>query len=111
MLTFNLKKEWYEKFKRGEKTVEYREIKPYWTRRIGNVLEKNAVDAEHRAQLHQFFSKHSASVCIPCIFRLGYTKQYMSAFITRIWTMDGTNSDLHIDKPVYAMHFVVVHEM
>ena len=34
MLTFPLKKEWYEKIKSGEKTIEYREIKPYWTRRI-----------------------------------------------------------------------------
>ena len=30
MLTFNLKKEWFEKIKRGEKTHEYREVKEYW---------------------------------------------------------------------------------
>ena len=29
MLIFTLKKEWYEKIRRGEKTVEYREMKPY----------------------------------------------------------------------------------
>lgn len=29
MLTFPLKKEWYEKIKSGEKTIEYREVKPY----------------------------------------------------------------------------------
>lgn len=29
MLTFNLKKEWFEKIKSGEKTHEYREVKPY----------------------------------------------------------------------------------
>lgn len=29
MLIFPLKKEWYEKIKSGEKTVEYRELKPY----------------------------------------------------------------------------------
>lgn len=34
MLTFNLKKEWFEKIKNGEKTHEYREIKPYWQKRI-----------------------------------------------------------------------------
>lgn len=31
MLTFNLKKEWFEKIKSGEKTHEYREVKDYWT--------------------------------------------------------------------------------
>ena len=30
MLTFNVKKEWFEKIKSGEKTHEYREYKPYW---------------------------------------------------------------------------------
>lgn len=39
MLTFILKKEWYEKIKSGCKKVEYREVKPYWTARL-----KNAVD-------------------------------------------------------------------
>lgn len=34
MLTFNLKKEWFEKIKNGEKTHEYREVKDYWTNRI-----------------------------------------------------------------------------
>lgn len=29
MLTFNLKKEWFDKIKSGEKTHEYREVKPY----------------------------------------------------------------------------------
>lgn len=30
MLTFNVKKEWFDKIKSGEKTHEYREVKPYW---------------------------------------------------------------------------------
>ena len=34
MLIFPLKKQWYDKIKSGEKTVEYREFKPYWTKRI-----------------------------------------------------------------------------
>ena len=38
MLIFPLKKEWYEKIRRGEKTVEYREVKPYWTKRIATNL-------------------------------------------------------------------------
>lgn len=34
MLTFNLKKQWFDKIKSGEKTHEYREVKPYWTKRL-----------------------------------------------------------------------------
>ncbi len=34
MLIFPLKKEWYEKIKSGEKTIEYREVKPYWEKRL-----------------------------------------------------------------------------
>ena len=41
MLIFPLKKEWYEKIKSGEKMVEYREVKPYWTKRFYNeTIEK-----------------------------------------------------------------------
>lgn len=34
MLIFPLKKEWYEKIKNGEKTIEYREVKKYWETRL-----------------------------------------------------------------------------
>lgn len=39
MLTFNLKKEWFEKIKNGEKTHEYREYKPYWRKRFEKYFE------------------------------------------------------------------------
>ncbi len=38
MLTFNLKKEWFEKIKSGEKTHEYREWSFYWAKRISNAI-------------------------------------------------------------------------
>lgn len=38
MLIFPLKKEWYEKIKRGEKTIEYREVKDYWTIRLCSTI-------------------------------------------------------------------------
>lgn len=31
-----LKRRWYEMIERGEKTEEYREIKTYWTMRLGH---------------------------------------------------------------------------
>ena len=38
MLIFTLKKEWYEKIKSGEKTVEYREVKDYWATRLYSTI-------------------------------------------------------------------------
>ena len=38
MLTFNLKKEWFEKIKSGEKTHEYRLQTKYWTKRLSNLF-------------------------------------------------------------------------
>lgn len=34
-LVLPLKRQWFAKIWNGEKHVEYREVKPYWTRRIG----------------------------------------------------------------------------
>lgn len=44
MLTFNLKKEWFDKIKLGEKTHEYRDIKPYWTIRLRRECGDIAID-------------------------------------------------------------------
>ncbi|MBQ4379527.1 MAG: hypothetical protein II821_10095 [Treponema sp.] len=89
MLIFTLKKEWYEKIKNGEKTIEYREVKPYWEKRI----------------LPFLFQEKPF-----CRLRLGYTNRYMTANITKIKMVDGNNSDLHINKPVYAIHLADIRE-
>jgi hypothetical protein len=34
VLVLPIKREFFEKIKSGEKTEEYREIKPYWTKRL-----------------------------------------------------------------------------
>lgn len=107
MLTFPLKKEWYEKIKSGEKTVEYREIKPYWTQRISLAVLKYG-------EYHWDFDKKPHifdNFPAPCIFRLGYTKEILKAWITKIEIVDGKDTDLHIDKPVYAIHITNVTEV
>lgn len=43
MLTFNLKKEWFEKIKLGEKTHVYKEVNEYWFRRL--FLYKNSPES------------------------------------------------------------------
>lgn len=42
-MNFNLKKEWFEKIKSGEKTHEYREFKPYWNKRIGKLKQGDVI--------------------------------------------------------------------
>lgn len=38
MLTLPIKKKWFDMIKSGEKKEEYREIKPYWTKRFAHNL-------------------------------------------------------------------------
>lgn len=102
MLTFNLKNEWYEKIRSGKKTVEYREAKPYWSSRLKKCLGEFAHD--------EFFDKPKVGSSVEmlldpekCVLRLGYTKRYMTADISKISVVDGKYTDLHIDRPVYAI--------
>ena len=107
MLIFPLKKEWYEKIRSGEKNIEYREVKPYWTRRIlwAEFGDINChLDSEKG---HYIFTKYFA----PCILQLGYTKQRLEAWINKVEIVEGKNTDLHIDKPVYAIHLENVKEV
>lgn len=98
MLVFPLKKQWYEKIKSGEKTVEYREVKPYWTKRFIK---------------HGFtnFNIRQRQRLIECRLRLGYTKEYLSARIIKNVIVDGKDTDLHIESPVYAIHLYDVKEI
>lgn len=105
MLVFPLKKEWYEKIRSGEKTVEYREVKPYWMRRLRSGTRSN-FDITEIGYFYTF-----ATILLPkCILRFGYTKRQMTADITKIEVVDGKDTDLHVDKPVYAIHFTNVKE-
>ena len=106
MLIFPLKKEWYEKIKSGKKTVEYREVKPHWTKRIEKFTNGKY---HHRAYglYHDCCSDNAV-----CKLRLGYTNEYLLAHIESIKILNtGKDTDLHIDKPVYAIHLVNVKEI
>lgn len=39
-LILNMKRKWFAKIWNGEKDVEYREVKPYWQKRIGEWVGK-----------------------------------------------------------------------
>jgi len=86
MLTFNLKKEWFEKIKSGEKTHEYREFTGYWYQRLKDIL----------------YSK----VCFAC----GYPSKddeskRLYAHIMDINIINGKNSDLKINENVFDIEF------
>lgn len=106
MLIFPLKKEWYEKIKSGEKTVEYRELKPYWNGRLSKEFDfdQNAF-CNIGDILAMLTYRH------PIKLRLGYTKKYMEALVNKIEIVNGKDTDLHIDKPVYAIHLDDVKEV
>ena len=107
MLIFPLQKEWYKKIRSGEKTIEYREVKPYWTKRIANLTGDKVVQYDGRGRTAQILPDNP----FPCVLRLGYTKYKMTAEITKIEVVDGKDTDLRVDKPVYAIHLANVREV
>ena len=113
MLIFPLKKSWYEKIKSGEKTIEYREVKPYWTRRFYNENggESSAMVEENVFAEPLLVGQAVVFLTMECKLRLGYTNKYMTSYIPKIEVVDGKNTDLHIDKPVYAIHLADVREL
>lgn len=106
MLLFPLKKEWYDKIKSGEKTIEYREVKPYWTKRLQKELGNTPFEP-----VHYISDKTSDLLHLQCILQLGYTKQRLKAYINKIEVVNGINTDLHIDRTVYAVHLYNVKEV
>lgn len=110
MLNFILKKNWYEKIKSGEKTIEYREVKPYWTERFRNAgCENNRGDIE--LLLKNKIACLSPVIKVKCKLRLGYTDKYLTATIDKIEVISGKETDLQIDKPVYAIQLSDVQEI
>ena len=105
MITFNLKKKWYDLIRSGEKHIEYREVKPYWTKRLNgfNGLIKDEAFIEKL--------KNGEDCDISCVLRLGYTQHFMTAKITRVQVVDGKDTDLATDGYVYAIHLKNVREI
>lgn len=91
MLTFRLKKEWYEKVKSGEKTHEYRIYGDYWNKRIIDALFPEDI------------------ICLTC----GYPQKddlnrRLFAKVLKISVTDGLKSDLKVNKRVWDIEFELV---
>lgn len=100
MLVFNLKKEWFEKIKSGEKTHEYRRY-DYWYSRIVKKYKK--AEEEQRP----------LKICLKC----GYPKKddstrILYGIVKKISFLWGDNSqtDLNIDAPIVDIEFELIKE-
>lgn len=102
MFTFNLKKEWFEKIKNRQKTIEYRECKDYWFKRFRKIIEK---DLNSQYTNISEIMPYTFRNPVYCIFRLGYTKTYLNGKITKIDIIDGMESDLKCKGSVFAIYF------
>lgn len=89
-----LKKEWFEKIESGEKTVEYREFKGHWIRRL-----KRTEQYFRGADVYGTPGKIYDEV----EFSLGYGGRSMIFVIDDISVVNGKGTDLAIDGPVYAI--------
>ena len=101
MLTFNLKKKWFDRIKSGEKTHEYREVKDYWTNRLYNI---DTAHCDYILLKHEFIT-----------FKCGYPKsdeedKILKARIKQITIINGQDTDLKIDRPVYDIEFELIKE-
>ena len=102
MLTFNLKKEWFEKIKSGEKTHVYKEVNEYWFRRL--FLYSKELCRQTTIPLHS-----------TCIFACGCPPEddfsrRIEAKIKAISIHNGLNTDLKINKPVFDIEFELIKE-
>ena len=101
MLRFNLKKKWFDKIKSGEKIHEYREVKPYWTKRFCKELCVNA------DELKQYTECNDKAI----VFIKGYSNKVEDKLLARLYSIkvrNGKNTDLGIDKDVYDIEFELV---
>ena len=116
MLTFNLKKEWFDKIKSGEKTHEYREVKYYWSSRIVTELYKPKNKRERKGgiellkmQFETFGKKEvAAKVCFMNGMETEENRPRMYGTLKSIDIVDGMNTDLKIKGPVYDFEFELV---
>lgn len=78
-LRINLKKRWYTMISSGDKKEEYREIKPYWIKRLSKTLAPTAYlenfnEYECTKVMHEYERRHWLKEFDTVTFVLGYTK-------------------------------------
>ena len=93
ILHFNLKKEWFDKIDKKEKSHEYREVKKHWIQRLNRFIEKPNLITECKRD----------GFPILAFFKNGYQKnapEFMCE-VLGVKIVNGLNTDLKIDCDVY----------
>ena len=88
MLILPIKKKWFDMIRSGEKKEEYREIKPYYDKRFGNILLGYSLD-NVKAELYENiefsilfrngYSHNSPSLKCKCKLKIGQGKEEWGA--------------------------------
>lgn len=88
-ITLPIKKQWFDMILNGQKKQEYREIKPYYTKRLCNMFdlgEKSLLDWLHRGSFQNIdvtfrngYSGNSPSFTVPCMLFIGKGKEEWGA--------------------------------
>lgn len=118
MLRFNLKKEWFDKIKSGEKMHEYRIQNKYWIARIKNFIgwdsEKQRLDnAVNNGDYFEYDIPINTPYSRTCCFACGYPKKddiekRIYGTITKISAnIDGRETDLDVNEPVFDIEFKI----
>jgi hypothetical protein len=110
MITFNVKKVWFDKIKSGEKTHEYREFKPYWTTVFKNefgALEFSVTELRY-GNIKTFNKQHLICFMNGMVPENKKTRLY--ANFKSIKLMYGMETDLKINKPVYDIEFELINQ-
>ncbi len=86
MLVLPIKKKWFDMIINGEKQEEYRELKPYYHKRLGNYFINHVIDSNTKKVLRKMdtttkelifrngYSYNSPSVRCLCILNIGSGK-------------------------------------
>ena len=78
MIILPIKKKWFDMIKSGEKKEEYREIKPYWFKRLSKNIIIFHYDGHNRhlieVILRNGYRKDSPTVKCKCKLRIGQGK-------------------------------------
>lgn len=109
MLTFNLKKVWFDKIKSGEKNHEYRKYKPYWRKRFEKYFncDLSAIRLRFGNEI----------VLCPPIYYVNFVCGYapiedknkrLLAKVKTIRLRYGKETDLKINAPVYDIEFELI---
>lgn len=120
-LQLSLKKEWFEMTKEGIKTEDYREITPYWQRRLYHCA--NDENKEAQCVIFQLDKEHIHN-CKDCIVGLSYFKKFITNTITlgypksgdteRILKLEHKGIEIRTGNPEWGaepdkLYFVILH--